>query len=525
MAFLVIVLLIAIGGGAYYAIRMGRGVPAGHVGIVHRRIPGNHPGDKFEVRIHNSAGPQAELLRANTHYWLPPLMYTVEHRPMVQVPPGTIGVVNALVGEPCPPGRKCRNVPCDNFQDARAFLARGGESGRQLGFLTAGSYAINPYVFEVLTVDTIGDGKHGVSAADLREISVPVGHAGVVITLAGEAPGEDDGAVGRRVEGHDSFQDAHAFIAGGGQRGVQEQTLSHGGVYQINPWFARVALIPTRDVTLEWTAKKKPPTNYDASLDQITINIEGHRIRFDMTQEIRIPARAAPGLVGRFGEQEEDVYGASSAADGAPVRRFVERVLGSTVEGYFQTIATNYTVLDFFDQFDEVRLDLEDRVREALAEWGVEAVRTTLNVFEAQDGELDRLRQKIAAVRDHRSILESELANERIKLESELRNARIQKEIRAAQAEADAYAATASEVRMLEEKIRLLGSDHVAMERFLTQLTKMGVPQVVGGDSAAQLLQYMPLNRALELITEAKDRAAEPVAGQQDDPELEEAGD
>jgi hypothetical protein len=508
---IVLVPIAAAGGGIYlYVTRLGR-IPAGHVGIVHRHFPGIHPDDKFDVRTHKSAGPQADLKRANSHYWPIPLLRTVEQRPMVRVPPGTIGVVNVLIGEPCPPGAKCVTPPCNHFADARAFLEGGGQSGRQLDCLTAGVYSIHPYVFEVLTVDNIGDGKHGLTADDLREISVPVGHTGVVIALAGEAPDDDERAVGRRVAGHENFQLASVFVRNGGQRGAQKQTLSGGGVYQINPWFARVELIPTRDLLLEWTSKKKPLSNYDASLEQIAINIEGHRIRFNMAQVIKIPAQAAPGLVGRFGEQEEDIYGASGAADGAPVRRFVERVLGSTVEGYFQTIATNYTALNFFERFDEVRLDLEDRVREALNEWSVEAVRTTLSDFESEDSELDTRRRQIATVRDRQVILVSERDN-----------AIIEKEVRAIQADADAYAATAAQIRLLEEQIRLLSRDHMAKERYLTQLTQMKVPEVVAGD-AAQLLQYMPLNRALEIISRSQERAPAPSVEEDATLELPEA--
>jgi len=470
-------------------------IRAGHVGIVYRNIPGHDPRDKFDVRLYKSAGPQADLLRAGTPCWQVPLLHQVEEYPMVRVPPGTIGVVNALIGEPCPPGQRCRSVPCDSFQDARAFLEGGGQSGRQLDSLTAGIYGIHPHVFEVLTVDNIGPGKYGITADDLRELSVPVGRTGVVITLAGEPPGEADGAVGRRVPGHESFQLASVFLANGGQRGAQEQTLSPGSVYQINPWFARVELIPSREVLLEWTSKKKPPSNFDASLDQIVINIEGHRIQFDMAQVIRIPAEAAPRLVGRFGEQELDVYGSSSATDGTPVRRFVERVLSRTVEGYFQTTAADHTVLDFFDQLEQVRLSLEDKVRQALADLGIEAVHTTLSHFKSEDYDLDDLRKKIAFARDRRRILESEREN-----------AVIENEILAGRADAEAYAATAVEVRRLEEQLRLLGSDQVARERFLRQLTRMKVPGVVGGD-ASQLLHFMPLSQALELISKAKEES------------------
>jgi SPFH domain / Band 7 family len=471
-----------------YVSRLSR-IRAGHVGIVHRNFGRYDPREKFGVRLYESVGPQVDLLRAGAPCWQVPLTAQVEEYPMIRVPAGTIGVVNALIGEPCPPGQKCRSVPCDSFQDARAFLEGGGQSGRQLESLPAGIYGIHPGVFEVLTVDNIGRGKYGVTADDLGELSVPVGRTGVVITLAGEAPDDVDGAVGRKVPGHECFQLASVFLANGGQRGAQEQTLGQGAIYQINPWFARVELIPARELLLEWTAKKKPPSNFDASLDEIEINIEGHRIRFDMAQVIRIPAEAAPRLVGRFGEQEEDVYGSSNAAEGTPVRRFVERVLSRTVETYFQDTATAYKVLDFLDQLDDVRLSLEDKVRETLAELGIEAVRTTLSRFRSQDGDLDDLRKKIAFARDRRRILESEQEN-----------ADIENEMLKRRAEAEAYAKTAAEIQLLDAQIRLLGSDQVAKERFLRQLTRMKVPNFVGGD-AAQLLHYMPYSQALELIT------------------------
>jgi hypothetical protein len=475
-----------------YVSRLSR-IRAGHVGIVHRNFGRHDPRDKFGVRLYESVGPQADLLRAGAPCWQVPLTAQVEEYPMIRVPSGTIGVVNALVGEPCPPGRKCKSVPCDNFQDTRAFLEGGGQSGRQLDSLPAGIYGIHPGVFEVLTVDNIGSGKLGVTADDLRELSVPVGRTGVVITLAGEAPGEADGAAGRKVPGHECFQLASVFLANGGQRGAQEQTLGQGAIYQINPWFARVELIPSRELLLEWTAKKKPPSNFDASLDQIEIDIEGYRIQFDMAQVIRIPAQAAPGLVSRFGEQDQDVYGVNNAAEGTPVRRFVERVLSRTVETYFQITAADHTILDFLDQLDDVRLSLEDKVRETLAELGIEAVRTTLSSFRSQDGDLDNLRKKIAAERERRRILEFKRVN-----------AEIKNEIDVGRAKAKAYAATAAEIRLLEEQIRLLGQDQVAKERFLRKLTRMNVPGIMAGDPT-QLLQLMPLNIALDMINQSKD--------------------
>ena len=71
---------------------------------------------------------------------------------MVVVPPGEIALVVAADGATIPPERILgREVACDHFQDAEAFLRNGGERGRQLAFLTAGTYRINPALFQVVT--------------------------------------------------------------------------------------------------------------------------------------------------------------------------------------------------------------------------------------------------------------------------------------------------------------------------------------------------------------------------------------
>jgi hypothetical protein len=499
---LVLVVIIAAGGVGVYSYLTGfYRIPADKIGIVDRKFGRHDPDEKFPVRVHGSPGLQAATLQAGRRYFRDRLRYRVEYVPVTQVPPGTIGVVYAPHGAVSLPTQMlCRMVSCDSFQDARAFLLGGGQMGRQVEILTAGTYAINPRVFEVLTVDTIGDGKYGLTADDLREISIPEGKTGVVIALDGAEPDDADGAVGRKVDGHENFQLAPEFLRNGGQRGAQAQTLSHGGVYRINPWFARVVLIPVWDMILEWSPKaRKPAGNYDSALDSIVVPIEGYRLRVTMSQTIRIPAQAAPLLVGRFGEQGSDVYGVSHSASGRlPVQRFVERVLGRVVEGYFQTVAKGYTAFDFINRWGEVGLELEDKVVEALAEWGVVAVRTTLNEYEAETGDLEELQRRIADARESERLLALERANADIKAET----------FRVLEG-AKADAAIAPEVRLLEEKIRLLGHNQVEQERLLELLTQMDVPDYIGAD-ASQILQYMPLQRALDLVSQARSHSEPP---------------
>ncbi len=378
-----------------------RRVPSGYLGVVDRRFGRWHEGDRNfgEVRAHGSPGIQAETLKSNHRYLLPRPLYRVRYVPRIKVPPGTIGVVVAKDGTPPPQTRTLsKHVECDNFQDGRAFLLNGGQRGRQPGVLPGdASYAINPELFEVITADTIGTtgmGRADLTAAALMEIRIPEGTTGVVVVYEGEKHNKVRGSVGRRVPGHESFQLPSVFLDNQGQQGVQQETLSSGGVYRINPWFAQVELVPTRVLVLEWNNEKKSSGSFDATLDQIRINVEGHWLRFDLSQTISIPPEAAPRLVSEFGQQEPD------RPDANPVRRFVDRVLGPLVQGYFQTSFGEYEILSFVSRADTVCRELETLVRQVLDVWGIEAVRTELNNFESEGTALDELRRSLAEVRD-----------------------------------------------------------------------------------------------------------------------------
>jgi hypothetical protein len=458
-----------------------RRVPTGKVGIVHRRF-GRNDLHEFSIRTGSAAGPQAATLRPDHFYLLPPLLYHVTYVDRTEVKPGTIGVVRALVGAQAPLDQTlCRHVECDSFQDGVAFLLGGGQMGRQPAVLPGGTYDINPLLFEVVTLDNIGSGKYGLTPDDLCEVRIPVGATGVVITQEG-APADDDTSVGPVVAGHASFQYPSVFLAGGGQRGAQAETLAPG-VYRINPWFARVILIPTRDLILEWTKRPKSDDNYDVALEQIRVNLEGHWLRFDMSQTIRIPAKAAPILVGRFGEVEAGRAhpGVILSSGQAPVQRFVERVLGRVVENYFHAIAGGQTAQDFIRRHDQVRLDLEERVRTSLATFGVEAINTALSEFESESDFLDEFRRDRARRRDEKELLEWDRIN-----------AAIQAEIDRIAVETEGQQAVA-ELRAL---VALLGKDVVAGRLLIAELKGINVPTWVGEGSK----HVLPMTIAHDVI-------------------------
>jgi hypothetical protein len=413
----------------------------------------------------------------------------IEHVLRTHVPPGTIGVVVAKAGKVLPAGtRLAPFVECDYFQDGEAFLSNGGQQGRQLQVLGGGHYVINPDIFDVITVDNLADHPDlDLVKDDLREIEIPVGETGVVITHLG-ARVEDPSGVGRRVPGHNSFAYPWLFLANGGQLGVQSETLPAGGFYAINPWFAHVVKIPARNLILEWTRAPKTWANPDVSLDQIVLDVQGYTVRLDMRQILRIPEEAAPRLVRRFG----DTVRLGRGNERTPVQEFVEKELAATVSGYLRKVSARYQILEFITRYDELNVELSREVRDALALNGIEAVATTLDMFECEPEDLNELRRSIALERHKVASLEAMLATSRLSAEIE-------------RTEIDLEAARRRlELVQVHGLVELLGPQQVATERFLAELAKMSVPHtIVGGgndEMAESILQAMPFTQARDML-------------------------
>src|SRR3954469_2967816 len=124
------------------------------------------------IALSGEAGYQVDLLRGGVHFGLWRWKYRIHKVGLVTVPQGQIAYVYARAGEPLPPSQTLgRVVPCNNFQDARAFLigtplpasAPAGDSmfipvgqrGRQRAILREGVYAINLALFVVMTENVV----------------------------------------------------------------------------------------------------------------------------------------------------------------------------------------------------------------------------------------------------------------------------------------------------------------------------------------------------------------------------------
>jgi len=210
-------------------------IPDDSIGVVtkkfvlfgaHRNLP-----DGRIIALHGEAGYQADTLQPGLHVGLWPWQYTVELVKFFTIPQGKIGVVESCDGLPLPSGRIiARQVTCDSFQDARAFLQNGGQRGPQMEVIPPGTYRINSLLFAITLTDAINVSPGKIGVVEARDgKSLPSGRI-----------------IARHVE-CDSFQDAQAFMQGGGERGPQ-MTLVPPGTYRINPLLFSVQLSDVIDI-------------------------------------------------------------------------------------------------------------------------------------------------------------------------------------------------------------------------------------------------------------------------------------
>ncbi|HEV2915874.1 MAG TPA: SPFH domain-containing protein [Pyrinomonadaceae bacterium] len=191
-------------------------VGAREIAIKERRYMGRKMPPGRVVATEGEVGIQADVLKPGLHLIKYPFERVVHKVPLIEVGADEMGIIEAVDGEPMPPGRifapdRAQNAH-NNFQDPIAFIKQGGVKGIQLRTLPPGLWPIHPYLFRVSVTKTT---------------VVPPGKVGVV-TAADGAPLDAGRLHGKAIEGHLNFQNAELFISSGGQKGPQVEILTPG---------------------------------------------------------------------------------------------------------------------------------------------------------------------------------------------------------------------------------------------------------------------------------------------------------
>lgn len=419
------------------------------------------------VATRGEAGFQAQTLAPGLYWGLWPWQYAIEMSAFSIIPEGKIGLLLAKDGAEIPTGRiLARKVPCDNFQDAKMFLENGGQRGRQTAYITAGSYRINPYLFEV----TIAD-QHVVAE----------NRVGLVTTLDGEQIREGQIA-GRFVEGHNNFQDIDAFLNNGGNRGLQPQVVlagsyyfnpwavqveerfmtevpignvgvvisyigeegsdvtgaqfKHGnivekgyrgvwmealgpGKYPVNTYTTKVELVPTTNLVLNWANARSEAHMLDKNLSTITVRSrDGFPFNLDVAQIIHVPALEAPKVIARFGS----------------MNNLVSQVLEPTIGNYFRNSAQDSDVITFLTSRKERQESAKAHISRVLEEYNVNAVDTLIGDIVPPEALMKTLTDRKIAEEEQKTYQTQRMAQEqRQGMEKETAIADMQKEIVKAQ--------------------------------------------------------------------------------------------
>jgi len=427
------------------------------------------------VALNREAGFQADTLSPGLHLFYWPWQYRVIKAPVTVIPQGEIGLIVAADGSPMPAERILgKIVDSANFQNARMFLMNGGEKGRQLDILTGGTYRINTALFGVITAQTAE--HHGMEQEQLLVTSVYPDMVGIVTTLDGHPilQGEIAGTI---IPAHENFQNAQAFIDGGGRRGLQEQILLSGS-WNLNPWFVeaeqvpmteipigyvgvvisfvgeahedisgeefkhgdlvnsghkgvwmqplypgkhpintrviRVELVPTINIVLNW-ATRTEAHSYDANLLSITVRSrDGFAFNLDVSQIIHVGALDAPKVISRVGSMQN----------------LVDHVLQPIVGNCFRNSAQDFTVLDFLSARSERQQEAAAHIRKALIAYDVQAIDTLIGDInppvELMQTQIDR---KIAEEQRKTYEVQEEAQKQRQMLVRETAVADIQQEV------------------------------------------------------------------------------------------------
>ena len=363
------------------------------------------------IATKGEAGFQAKALAPGIYFGKWFWQYDITMQSFIIIPEGKIGLILAKDGAAIPTGNiLAQQVDSDSYQDAEKFLINGGQRGRQVSYITAGSYRINTMLFQISITEMIR----------IQESMV-----GIVTTLDG-LPIEASQIAGKLVDGHNNFQNFDGFIKNGGNRGLQPQVIlagsynlnpwavqieeipmteipigyvgvvisyigqegkdltgndfKHGnivekgckgvwleplgpGKYPINKYIMKVELVPTTNLVLNWATARSEAHNLDKNLSTITVRSkDGFPFNLDVAQIIHVPSTEAPKVIARFGNMVN----------------LVSQVLEPTIGNYFRNSAQDSDVIAFLSTRKERQDSAKSHIKKVLDEYNVNAVDTLI---------------------------------------------------------------------------------------------------------------------------------------------------
>lgn len=294
-----------------------------------------------------------------------------------------IGLVEALDGAPLNPSDYVAQAVQghDNFQDSNAFIENGGQRGPQKDILLPGTYYINPLMFKVIP-ERAGEVKPG-------EVAVIVSNVGkdptteireaMAAKIREKLAREEEEQIHRaatqldKVDADKNFEDikselqsegdpadkrldqgAHeAYVVPAGFRGIQESVVGPGKYY-VNTLAVTPIIIPTTNMTVEWTAEK-----IESSFDPFAvISKDGFTMQLEVRVVFRVKPEDAPFMVAKIGNTD----------------KLVQNVMHPLIDSIFRNQASESSAMAYLQNRHEEQERAEARVRMHLLKYHVDVV-------------------------------------------------------------------------------------------------------------------------------------------------------
>jgi uncharacterized membrane protein YqiK len=519
-------------------------VPPGKVGVVtsadgtqldagrlHGKAISDHTNfQNSENFIYNGGqkGPQVEILTPGTYRIhtqsvsidngsdIKAGLFTVRLFDATVISENQIGLVEALDGAPLDQRDYVAQAITghDNFQDSNEFIAHGGQRGPQKDILMPGTYYINPLVFKVIPENA-------------KEVKP--GEVAVIVSNVGKDPGEEirkemarkvrerlereeQEQISRAAEQLDKVdgesltveeikaelqadgdpadkrldQGAHeAYVVPEGFRGIQESVVGPGKYY-INTLAVSPIIIPTTNMTVEWTAE-----DVAQSFDPFAvISKDGFTMQLEVRVVFRVKPEDAPFMVAKIGNTD----------------RLIQNVMHPLIDSIFRNQASESSAMAYLQNRHEEQERAEARVRMHLLKYHVDVVNVLICHIHLPEELMKTQTEKILAEqRQNMFDAQREAETKRIELEKTRAHADNQKSLMEAtvgveiaakrseqrQREADGEAyyisstgkAEAEKMRLMgeaqgvayNEQVKALGSNGVALVETLKVIGEKGV--------------------------------------------------
>ena len=313
-----------------------------------------------------------------------PGIFTIRLVDTTVIAENQIGLVEALDGAPLDQRDYVAQAVTghDNFQDSNEFISQGGQRGPQKDILLPGNYYINPMVFKVIPESA-------------REVKP--GEVAVIVSNVGKDPSEEirkamAAKVRDRLEREEEEQiqraakqldkvdgteisieeikaelqadsdpadkrldsGAHeAYVVPEGFRGIQE-TVVGPGRYYINTLAKTPIIIPTTNMTVEWTAE-----DVKESFDPFAvISKDGFTMQLEVRVVFRVKPEDAPFMVAKIGNTD----------------KLVQNVMHPLIDSIFRNQASESSAMAYLQNRHEEQERAEARVRMHLLKYHVDVV-------------------------------------------------------------------------------------------------------------------------------------------------------